>query len=398
MKILIDINHPAHVHYFKNFIREMEGRGHEFRIVNRDSKIINQLLDAYGIKHVIRNKRPEKKGSIASIKYLAGIVAYLIKESISFRPDLYLGFASSACAITASIFRSPSILIDDTEHNTMNHRIYKPLCSSVLTPFFFEKNLGPNQIRFQAFVEQLYLHSKYFKRDTGVAKRLGLKPNNYAIVRYIAYDAHHDLKAVALTEDDRKKLVDFASEKSRVIISHEKDSCDSFYNDFKIEFAPEEMHEIEANAKFIVSEGATMASECFVTGVPFAYINPLKVGYINYASKDFPEVAFSGTDLKEIEKAIEGFNDKYFDSNLLRSNLEKMTINPTDFLIWFVEDFPKSAETMKQNPEYQLKFATTPPELKSLESIICALRSLTVNNARDEDSDLHRASCPVSFL
>jgi hypothetical protein len=29
MKIVVDINHPAHVHFFKNFIWEMEERGHQ---------------------------------------------------------------------------------------------------------------------------------------------------------------------------------------------------------------------------------------------------------------------------------------------------------------------------------------------------------------------------------
>jgi len=27
MRILIDIGHPAHVHFFRNAIRELEGRG-----------------------------------------------------------------------------------------------------------------------------------------------------------------------------------------------------------------------------------------------------------------------------------------------------------------------------------------------------------------------------------
>ena len=39
MKILIDINHPAHVHYFKNFIKIMEKKGHEFLIISRNKEI-----------------------------------------------------------------------------------------------------------------------------------------------------------------------------------------------------------------------------------------------------------------------------------------------------------------------------------------------------------------------
>ncbi len=140
MKILIDINHPAHVHYFRNLIKLMEAEGHSFCVINRDSEMINQLLDHYGIEHIVRNKRPKRKGALASLANLARMTFWCIGKSLSFHPDIYLGFASSACAITGWLFRKPCVLMDDTEHNVMNHKIYKNLCSCVLTPFYFQKN------------------------------------------------------------------------------------------------------------------------------------------------------------------------------------------------------------------------------------------------------------------
>jgi len=47
MKILIDINHPAHVHYFKNIIKIMEKKGHEFLIISRNKEIEHYLLKKY---------------------------------------------------------------------------------------------------------------------------------------------------------------------------------------------------------------------------------------------------------------------------------------------------------------------------------------------------------------
>ena len=88
MKILIDINHPAHVHYFRNFIKVMESKGHQFCVINRDSKMINQLLDIYGIEHTIRNKRPEKKGTIASLMNLLRMILWCIRKSFVFHPDM----------------------------------------------------------------------------------------------------------------------------------------------------------------------------------------------------------------------------------------------------------------------------------------------------------------------
>ena len=56
MKIIIDIGHPAHVHYFHNFIKMMENNGHHFLIIAREKAIIKYLLDHYNIPFYSRGK------------------------------------------------------------------------------------------------------------------------------------------------------------------------------------------------------------------------------------------------------------------------------------------------------------------------------------------------------
>ena len=56
MKILIDIGHPAHVHYFKNFIWIMQKNGHEFCITARNKEVALELLDNYGLNYIERGK------------------------------------------------------------------------------------------------------------------------------------------------------------------------------------------------------------------------------------------------------------------------------------------------------------------------------------------------------
>ena len=346
MRILIDINHPAHVHYFRNFIKLMEAKGHQFCVVNRDSKMINQLLDYYGIKHHIRNKRPDKKGTIASLNNLLKMVVWCIRKSLRFHPDMYVGFASSACAITSRLFNKPCILMDDTEHNTMNHKLYLPCCSAVLTPFYFYKELqagnGSKQIRFNAYVEQLYLHSSLYNKGKEVLDELGVKPNEYVLVRYIAYDAHHDLKAHPLSDETKKRIVKEISKRYRVFVSLEKSAKDSFYEDYLLNISPEKMHDLEANAKFMVTEGATMASESFVHGVPFLYINPLKCGNIDYECNSYPHRCFQTTDGEEAMNIIQQLMTVQTDEDAEKKKVEEQTINPTAYLTWFVEHFPES--------------------------------------------------------
>lgn len=356
MKILIDINHPAHVHYFRNFIKIMQGKGHVFKVINRDSPMINYLLDFYGIAHTVRNPRPKKKSTAASLTNLGKMTLTCIKESLRFKPDIFLGFASSACAIASALFRKPCILLDDTEHNAMNHKIYLRFCSCVLTPFYFKKELGKKQIRFNAFVEQLYLHSDQFKPSADVLDKLDTKPGEYVLVRYISYDAHHDLAANPLSDAAKREIVEDLSKRYKVFVSHE--SSPNPYPELALKIFPEEMHDVEANARFMVTEGATMASESFVLGVPSLYINPLRVGYCDIQAATFPETAINTVDTEEIHRAIHdlGKDSSRKSAKDIRGKLEISTINPTEFLVWFVENYPESEAIVRDDPGYMNRF------------------------------------------
>ena len=345
MKILIDINHPAHVHYFRNFIKIMESKGHEFCIVNRDSKMINQLLDYYKIEHVIRNKRPEKSGSIASILNLLTMIWWCIRVSFKFHPDFYVGFGSAVCSVTSRLFFKPCFVLDDTEFNSINHKIYLPCVSAVLTPFYFQKVMGDGkkQYFFNGYVEQLYLHSKDFNKSNRVLTELGVSPNEYVVMRFTAYDAHHDIAIKHLNDDDKIKIIDMVSKKYRVFISFEKNNIPERLKKYQLTISPEKIHDLEANAKFMVTEGATMASEAFVLGIPYLFIGSSKpLGNIDYQCKNYPNRAFRTIEREQAFKIVGYLMDIENDRNKNVAEIEKNTERPTEYLQWFVENFPKS--------------------------------------------------------
>lgn len=339
MKILIDINHPAHVHYFRNFIKEMEKDDYEFIITNRDETIINQLLDHYKIKHQIRGRRSQKKSRFRSLLYLTSMIWNVYKIARKTSPDYFIGFASPACAVNGALFRKPSIIIDDTEHNNLNHSIYSKFCSVILTPHFFEKDMGKKHIRFHAYIEQFYLHSSYF-----VPKKV-LGDEKYALIRYISYDASHDHNVKNIASEEKKiQLVSELSKKMKVYVSSEADlSENSFFNQFKLKIHPSEMHSVIANASLFISEGATMSSEAGVLGIPYYYINPLKVGYINHQEKNY-EHAHS-CNINEVIEDLDLLGNVKDDK--IRSRIEDYSINPTEFLMFFVKNYQFSIKKFK---------------------------------------------------
>ena len=59
---------------------------------------------------------------------------------------------------------------------------------------------------------------------------------------------------------------------------------------------------------------------------------------------------------KNILEIAHQFLTNEIDYDVERKVLENDTINPTDFLIWFVENYPESKKIMKENPDYQYIF------------------------------------------
>ena len=201
---------------------------------------------------------------------------------------------------------------------------------------------GGKQIRFNAFVEQLYLHSEVYEASTDVLKQLNVKPREYILVRYISYDAHHDLVAHPLDDETKKEIVRRIAQHYTVFVSLERSINDSFYHEYKLNISPEQMHDVEANAKFLVTEGGTMGTECFVLGVPFINLNPLRCGSVDYQCSNYPNRAYHTTDKEEALKIIDKLLETNVDTEKELRKLEEMTINPTMFLEWFIENYPQS--------------------------------------------------------
>ncbi|HQD27579.1 MAG TPA: DUF354 domain-containing protein, partial [Methanoculleus thermophilus] len=151
MRVVVDINHPAHVHYFKNFIWEMKERGHGILITASHKDVATQLLQLYGLGYVdlgsYGTSLPQKMINIPIMD------VKMYRAVKSFRPDILLGFSSTRAAHASKVLGVPAVIFDDTEHAAWEHRLYAPFAAAILTPSCFNKDLGEKQVRFDGYME-----------------------------------------------------------------------------------------------------------------------------------------------------------------------------------------------------------------------------------------------------
>ena len=264
MKVLVDIGHPAHVHFFKNAIWKLESKDHEVQITARDKEIALYLLEAYGFKYhnLGKNQKGLAKKAIGMLK----IDFEMYKVVKKFNPDVLIGIHSPYVAQVSKLLRKPSLIFTDTEHAKLANILTFPFATAICTPSCFKKDIGPKQIRYNGYHELAYLHPNYFTPDSSVLDELGLKEGErFIIMRFVAWDASHDVGHKGISIEMRRRFVSELEKYARVLITSESELPAEFET-YRVKVAPEKMHDLLYYAALYVGEGGTMASEAVVLG------------------------------------------------------------------------------------------------------------------------------------
>jgi predicted glycosyltransferase len=283
MKVLVDIGHPAHVHYFRNVMIRMTQDGHTFKVIVRNKEVSQQLLQAYGISYTSRGKGATSR--LGKFLYMVKADIQVFFIALRFRPDVFLSGASPYAAHVSWLLRKPHVALDDTEHAVFARKFYLPFTSKVITPFCYQLDLGNKQVRMNSFLELFYLHPKYRTESTTIRQKLGVTSNEpFALLRFVSWGASHDYGVKGIDLDTKLQVIRLLERTHKILISAEGELPNNLER-YRIKVLPHEMHKVLAEADLYIGEGATMASECAMLGTPAIYINKLEVSYVTEESK-----------------------------------------------------------------------------------------------------------------
>jgi predicted glycosyltransferase len=333
----------------------MEARNHRIVLTVRDRGCTFRLLEANNINFVSRGK---KRRGLAFLLYTMKSIKTIYDVCKDTNIDLFLDIGSIYSAPLSNIFGKPYVVFDDTEGSTKARFIHMPFTNHILTPYCFHKNLGAKQLRFDGYLELCYLHPNYFKPDPSILKILGVTENErYVIIRFVAWDAHHDIGKKGLSLHQKKELVEKISKYARVFISSEADPPKDL-EQYMITIPPEKMHNALSYASLYIGEGATMASESACVGTPAIFVNSSEVGYCTEQEDRYGLVYNFREPAGVVEKALELIQlpEIKEEFNRRRQKLLSEKIDVTAFMVWFAENYPESAMIMNEHPEYQWKF------------------------------------------
>jgi hypothetical protein len=277
MRIIVDINHPGHVHFFKNFIWEAGRRGHQVLITASDKDIALNLLEEYGFEY---ENMGTYGSSFASKLFNLFILDWrMLKTVRRFKPDICMGIASARAAHAA--FLSPGVksyIFDDTDHATWQIAAYRRFADKIFIPDCFKGELKGPVTRYAGFHELAYLHPVYFTPEPAVLDEAGLAEGDpFFILRFISWQATHDMGHKGFTLKGKRRLIDRLKQFGRVLITSEAPLPEEF-EEYRISLPPTRIHSLMYYARIYIGEGGTMASEAAVMGTPSIMVKDIDAG------------------------------------------------------------------------------------------------------------------------
>jgi uncharacterized protein len=277
MKILFDINHPAHVHFFKNLIRILRQEGDEVHITARQKEMTGRLLDAYGLEYRMAGRRGG--GALGLGRELLEHESFVYRTMKENGVELVMSIAGTFNVHACRLLSIPSLVFTDTECARFQNAITFPFARKIVTPACYKGDLGKKHVRYDGYHELAYLHPGYFTPDQSILGALGVeKGQKYSIIRFVSWKATHDFGHKGLSAGMRMKAVEEFSRYGRVFITSESKMPDHLEK-YRLDIPPQRIHDALYYASLLFGESATMASECSVLGTPAIYLDDSGRGY-----------------------------------------------------------------------------------------------------------------------
>lgn len=362
MRILIDIGHPAHVHLFKNFAREMLNKGNEVLFTVRDIPIAKHLLKCYGFEYYDLGGKKNSLLGKAFVTLLQDIKLFFFVIRHNIRYGLSSGVVLSH---VAKITKMESFVFDDDDDDIepLVVKYAHPFADIIFTPIPI-KRISKKTLEYAGTHELAYLHPNVFTPNKNILRECNIKTNDtFFIMRFVAFNGHHDLggKGSGITFEQKKRLVELLKPYGRIIITSEKE-IEPEFEQYRLPVSAEKIHSLMYYSSLFIGDSQTMTTEAAIMGVPALKCNTF-AGKLSIPNEIESKYQLCYSFLPEnfdkfyslIEKLLRT-PDLKIEWMKRRNKFLEEKINPTDFFVWFVENYPESKKIMKENPDYQYEF------------------------------------------
>lgn len=359
-RILFGLGHPAHFHLYKNVIQTLIDNGYKTKIVISEKDILVDLMNSAGFQFETIASSNFNENAFQKANKLIKSTRKLIKITEMFKPKLLIGCLSQI-AWVGYLKRIPSVFNaeDDIDYTYLQAIITYPFIKHILSPEptnvgFFKRK----KISYAGYHKLAYLHPKRFQLDENIVYSK-IPREKFTIIRLVNLNAYHDINAKGISQILLMKLIKSLEKHGNVYITSETPLTKELEK-YKLNINPIHIHHFLAAASLFVGDSQSMAVEAAILGTPCIKYNDFagKISVLEELEKKYKLTIGLNTRQESqlfstIEDILRQSKEEY---QLRKETLLKEKIDVSAFFQWFIENYPNSAQTMKENPDYQYKF------------------------------------------
>jgi len=282
MKLLIDINHPAHVHLFRHAIHAWQKDGHQVIITARDKEVTTRLLDFYGLTYSLTTHPSHSLAGKAWELLRQDSIIYQL--AVRHHIELMLG-TSIGITHVSRITSAKSLFFneDDAAVDRTSYYLAYPFADAIITPDCLSDIITSKYFTYPSYHELAYLHPNRFQPDPSIFSLLGISANeSYFVLRLVALKADHDLGQKGISPSFQRRLIYFLSDYGRVFITSEAPLPQDL-EPYRVPVPAHKMHDVLAFASMLISDSQTMTAEAAVLGIPAIRCNTFihRISYLD---------------------------------------------------------------------------------------------------------------------
>lgn len=271
MRVILDISHPAHVHFYRHIRDRLVNRGTEAVVVARDKDVTLELLSAFEIPHLAVG-RSGHRGWFGQLFELIRRDLFLVRLGLRNRPNAILTRNPSGVQ-AARILGVPGVFdTDDGRSVGVHYKAAAPFAHVITAPDCLPESFGPKEKRYPSYKSLAYLHPDVFVPDRGVRELLGVGEDPYAVLRLVAHDASHDRGARGIDPQAAQRIVALLEKSMRVFITAEGRLPEALTG-HALPLPAHSIHHVLAEAAVVVGDSQTMITEAALLGTPAVRIN-----------------------------------------------------------------------------------------------------------------------------
>jgi len=344
MKVWVDITNAPHAHFFKGVIHELEKTGHEILVTTREFDGLTAILDMEGIDYYVvgRHGGATLEGKlIASSERMYKLSKLIIEE----KPDLAIYKHSAEAPRVAFGLQIPSIGFVDNETAIAQNKLILPYTRLLLYPKAIDAyellkcGADPNGMRpVNGFSELAHLYG--FRPDRGVLRELGLRRNEYIVMRTEPVKANYfNGPEKSVLEDVIPLLPDMP-----IVLFPRTPEQRKRFERFKNVIMPEKPLDslsLLYYARLMIGAGGTMNRESIALGTPTISTYP---GKLLAVTKWLVEmgVKYHSTDPVEVARAAERMINLNGSYRAYIRNVVSGFENPLDVILREIESYEES--------------------------------------------------------